>query len=366
MSIGKKMNRKKQIACNKNADNENKIYANNHESNHESNHENNNYDSAWKKVIRNLLKDFLQFFFTDIHDAIDFSKKVTFLDKELKEIDPDSNQGDRVADVLVKVHLKDGSTKYICIIAHIEVQSDPGLNFEERMFIYYYRAFDKEKEEKIPVISLALLTDDCESFRPDGYYFEFLGFEISMKFPTVKIIDYKSDKLLKKKLETSTNPITMVVKAQLKSHEVKKADENRRFEVTKELIRQCYKKGYSKKETHIILNFFDWVIRLPEAYKEKIKTVIKKAEEENKMEYIATWERDWYYEGMAKGEVKGEKRGIAKGEVKGEKRGIAKGVAMNKEEMVKKLLTTGVDIDTIINVSGLSKKEIESLMPKSS
>jgi hypothetical protein len=56
------------------------------------------YDSAWKKVIRELIEDFLEFFFLDIYHAIDFSKKIEFLDKELKKIDPDSNIGDRIAD----------------------------------------------------------------------------------------------------------------------------------------------------------------------------------------------------------------------------------------------------------------------------
>jgi hypothetical protein len=185
------------------------------------------YDSAWKKVIQKLFKDFLEFFFPDIHQAIDFSKEILFLDKELKEIDPDSTIGDRVADVLAKVHLKDGTIKYIGIIIHIEVQGEPRTNFMERMFIYYYRAFDKEKEEKIPVISVALLTDDNEKYRPNEYLFSLFGFELRMKIPIVKIIDYKLKKELLEKLETTTNPIAMIVKAQLKSHEIKKADENK-------------------------------------------------------------------------------------------------------------------------------------------
>jgi hypothetical protein len=45
-----------------------------------------------------------------------------------------------------------------------------------------------------------------------------------MKIPIVKIIDYKLKKELREKLETSTNPMAMVVRAQLKSFEVKKAD----------------------------------------------------------------------------------------------------------------------------------------------
>jgi len=42
------------------------------------------YDSAWKKIIKKLFKDFLEFFFPDIYQAIDFTKKIEFLDNELK------------------------------------------------------------------------------------------------------------------------------------------------------------------------------------------------------------------------------------------------------------------------------------------
>jgi hypothetical protein len=51
------------------------------------------YDSAWKKVIQILFKDFLEFFFPDIYQVIDFTREINFLDKELKEIAPDSSIG---------------------------------------------------------------------------------------------------------------------------------------------------------------------------------------------------------------------------------------------------------------------------------
>ena len=303
------------------------------------------YDSAWKLVIRQLFKDFLEFFFPDIYNAVDFTKEIVFLDKELNEIDPDSNQGDRVADVLVKVHLKDGSTKYICIVIHIEVQGDPRPHFMERMFIYYYRAFDKEKKEKVPVISAAILTDENKNYRPDEYSVSLFGFELRMKIPIVKIIDYKIEEELIEKLETSDNPMALVVKAQLKSHEVKHADDSRKFEVTKELIRQCYAHGYSRDDTHLILNFFDWAIRLPETYKEQIKIVIKQAEEEYKMEYVAIWERD------------AEKRG--------EKRGEERGMEKKAKETAKNLFKLGIDIDKISKATGLKEEELKRLAPKS-
>ena len=256
------------------------------------------YDSAWKTVIKSLFKDFLEFFFPDIYQAIDFTKEVAFLDKELMEIDPNSTMGDRIADVLVKVNLKDGSIQYISIIIHVEVQGQPRSDFMERMFIYYYRAFDKEKTHQTPVISLAILTDDDKNYRPDEYVFRLFGFELRMKIPVVKITDYSKEPGMIKNLEMMSNPMSMVVLAQLKSHEAKHSDDEKKFEITKELIRQCYKKGYSHETTHIMLNFFDWVIRLPEVFKDRVQEVIRSTEEEKDMNYVPIWARDWMREGV--------------------------------------------------------------------
>jgi hypothetical protein len=304
------------------------------------------YDSAWKKVIKQLFKDFLLFFFPEIYHAIDLSKPIIFLDHELKEIYPDSGLGDRDADVLVKVHLKDNRISYIAVYIHIEVQGQQRPDFMERIFIYLYRAFDIRKETHIPVISVAILTDDNKEYRPNEYFFSLFGFELKMRIPIIKILDYKYNQELIEKLETTDNPMAMIVKAQLKSLEEKGADVDRKFEVTKELIRQCYKNGYTDKETKIILNFFDWVIRLPEGFKERIKEVIKQVEEEFKMEYVPIWLRDEREEGIKIG----EKRGVEIGEKRG------------KIETAKNMLKKGFEIAVIVELTGLKRKEIEKLV----
>ena len=157
-----------------------------------------------------------------------------------------------------------------------------------------------------------MLTDDNASFRRDVYEFKLLGFEIRMKIPVVKILDYKLNKELKEKLETSTNPMTMIVRAQLKSLEVKKADFKTKFEVTKELIRECYRQGYSRDDTRIIMHFFGWAIRLPASLKNRIRNEIKKVEEDLKMEYIPLWERDSHEEGIKIGVKEGMEEGEKK------------------------------------------------------
>lgn len=40
-------------------------------------------DGLWKKIIGELFEDFLQFFMPELHEEIDFSHDVEFLDKEL-------------------------------------------------------------------------------------------------------------------------------------------------------------------------------------------------------------------------------------------------------------------------------------------
>jgi predicted transposase YdaD len=54
----------------------------------------------------------------------------------------------------------------------------------------------------------------------------------------------------------------------------------------------------------------------------------------------------------------GEKRG----EKRGEKKGIEKGSIKEKIRTAKAMIEKGFDIDTIIDITGLDKKEIEKLL----
>ena len=164
------------------------------------------YDSAWKEMIEKHYEPFLEFFFQDIHQDIDFSKKPEILSKELRKIAPDSKVGQRFSDVLLKLHLKGGFTRLVCIFVHVEVQGKRVSNFMERIFVYFYRIFDKYREEGSEVISVAILTDEDENYRPDEYSFSRWGFDLRLKIPIVKIIDFKNKEKYRKKLENSTNP----------------------------------------------------------------------------------------------------------------------------------------------------------------
>jgi hypothetical protein len=311
------------------------------------------YDSAWKDVIEYLTEPLLQFFFPEAHADIDFSKGVGFLTNELRRIVPVSKIGKRFADELIKVYLKDGSVKFLRIFIHIEVQGKKEKNLEERVFIYYYRTFDRYKEEGVEVISLVILTDEDENYRPDEYHVSRWGFDLRMKIPTVKIIDFRNNSELRRKLEESSNPIALIVKAQLKSCEVKKDSNEKKSTVKWELIRQCYESGYSKNEIEILLKFIDWLILLPESFQEKLNTEILKLEEEYKMGYVTSWEKMAQKRGEEIGEERGERRGERRGEKRGEKKG--------KLETARELVKRGIDINIIAEATGFPLEEIEKL-----
>ncbi len=312
-------------------------------------------DSAWKDVIDGLFEPFTEFFFPKIHRDIDFSKGIETLDPKSTGISPYGNVGKRYADELVKVHLKDGSQVCVCVFIHIEVQGSrekEGI-FPERTYIYNYRAFDKNIDKGVKVISVAILTDEDENYRPNEYRVRLWDFELRMKIPIVKIIDFKNKKKLRKKLETSANPMAMVVKSQLKRYELKKTGAEKKSTVKWDLIRQCYERGYTKKEILVLLKFIDWLILLPEGLDKQLSKKIAKFEEDYKMPYVTSWERIAKDEGVKIGEKRGVKIGKDEGVKIGEKRG--------KLDAAREFLRNGVDIDIVVKSTGHSRKEIEKL-----
>jgi predicted transposase/invertase (TIGR01784 family) len=91
-------------------------------------------------------------------------------------------------------------------------------------------------------------------------------------------------------------------------------------------------------------------------------------------EEILTYDQAEKYEGafqasMAQkfdeGVAKGIEKGIEKGMAKGIAKGMAKGIAKTNFEIARKMVLDGVSVETISKFTGLSEKEINSLIEKS-
>ena len=260
-------------------------------------------DSVWKEAIEAYFPEFLKFFFPEIAEDIDFEKGYEFLDKELAKIVQDSEVGKRLADVLIKVYLRDGTEKWLLI--HIEVQGYYEKDFAKRMFIYNYKIFDRYDKD---VVSLAILADSSPSFRPDRYEVKYWGFEHRFKFPAVKLLDYK-DKI--GELKRNKNPFAIIVVTHLKEIETKgNVDERLFWKIT--LVKSLYEKGYRREDIILLYKFIDWLIKLPEDLIIRFHEEIKKYEEEKKMPYITTAERIGFKKGMQQGIQQGMRQGLLK------------------------------------------------------
>ena len=262
-------------------------------------------DSAWKDLLDEAFEDFILFCFPEIHHDVDWSIGFEDLDKELEPILPDAESGKRLADKLVKVELLSGNSALVLI--HVEVQGSPEAEFARRMFQYNTRIFERYGEE---VVSLAVLTDERSSFRPDAYERKRWGFELRMQFPVVKLLDYESRRA---ELEASPNPFALVVLAHLNSRKAKRLGPEAAFACKVTLIRALYSKGYTRENVLRIFKFIDWVLRLPKAMEDTVMDQVHRLEGKQIMPFIAPFEKRAIERGKKEGRKEGKQEGVREG-----------------------------------------------------
>jgi hypothetical protein len=253
-------------------------------------------DSPWKLILRQYFREAIEFFFPSIAKAIDWTKPIEFLDKEFQQITPNAEIGRRYADQLVKVYRKSG--KALILLVHLEVQASPEKGFAERMFTYAIRIF--EHFHQFPV-SLAILCDRRQSWRPTRYAAKTLGSTLQFDFTAVKLLDYQTKW---HQLEASRNPFAIIVMTHLKTQETQQNLGDRQvWKFT--LVKRLYELGYSRSEVLNLFKFIDWAMILPEDLKQAFWNDLKLYEEEQQMAYVTSVEQIGYDRGLQDGEATG-------------------------------------------------------------
>ncbi len=309
-------------------------------------------DAAWKETLDLYFEPFLAFLFPEAHAAINWDRSVEFLDKEFQDLIPEAEIGRRYADKLVKAWLNNGEEAFILI--HVEVQSQEDSGFAERMFIYHYRIFDFYQKR---VMSLAVLGDENPNWRPDRYTYTLAGCELSLRFPIVKLVDFE-DRW--PELETSNNPMAVVVMAHLQSRTTKSdAQVRKRWKWI--LTRRLYERGYSREDVIRLVRVMDRILTLPAVLKRQFREELEQYEAEVKMPLISSMEELAREEGIQIGEQRGIQIGKEEGIQIGKQEGIQEGI----QQVVIKLLQEEVAVDIIAKTSGLSIEQIEQLRSES-
>jgi hypothetical protein len=240
------------------------------------------YDASWKAVLERYFPQFLEFFFPQIHAEIDWQRGWEFLDKELQQVVRDAEMGKRLVDKLVKVWRFDGTETFVLI--HIEVQGQVDVRFAERMFEYHYRLRDRYN---LPVVNLAVLADERQSWRPTRFEYSLWGCQVSFDFPMVKLLDYKPQLST---LEQNANPFAVVVMAHLQAQATRQNLEDR-LNWKLRLAKGLYGRGYDREDILELFRFIDWILVLPRDLANRFDVELSNFEEERQMPYVTSVER---------------------------------------------------------------------------
>jgi hypothetical protein len=156
---------------------------------------------------------------------------------------------------------------------------------------------------------MAVLSDEQQGWRPTVFEQGLWGCQMSFKFPTVKLLNYRNDWAA---LEKDDNPFATVVMAHLKAQETRHDDE-KRAEWKLFLIRRLYERGYEREDVLNLFRFIDWVMTLPEGAEEKLWQEIRECEEEKQMTYMTSIERIGFKKGIQEGRQEGIREGLLAG-----------------------------------------------------
>lgn len=303
------------------------------------------FDTPWKTILDVYFQECISFFFSKLWQSIDWTKPVEFLDKELLQITKDSETGRRIVDKLAKVILNEGEEAHI-LLAHIEVQGQPEVNFAERLFIYNNRIFDKHRK---PIVTIAILTDGQRDWKPVCHESHWFGCHIYFAFHVIKLLDYQGQK---ESLFESDNPFAFVVLAQLGVIECRKSESKKLTQKT-QLARHLYtlakKKNKGGDFLRNLIGFLDWVLALAEPFELEYGQTIHQIEEELHMRYVTSMEHRAKEEGL--------KEGVLKGKLEGKQ----EGAKSTSERIALELLREKLDISFIARITQLDKAKITAL-----
>ncbi|MVT11194.1 RpnC/YadD family protein [Chitinophaga tropicalis] len=280
-------------------------------------------DILWKGVLEEVFEDFIRFLYPEANKVFDFTRGITFLDKELEQLYTDENNrySPRLADKLAKVYTLDGKEEWILI--HVEVQGTFKKDFALRMFTYYYRIFDKYQRR---ISACAILTEPVLKPRSDTYRQEFMGTKICYQFNVYKIAEQGEAEL-----RASDNLFALAVliaKSKFLGKNISDSAERDQLLLSfkRELLRELNQRSIPAAKIRVLMAFLKDYVHFENEKNEKIfNNEIQKAKTMDIEEFLKECSR-----------IEGVRVGLQRGIKKGMKMGIRK----VEERLTNRLLTS--------------------------
>ena len=279
------------------------------------------HDQLFKQLIHTFFGEFMEAFFPEVLEHIDFATLKPLSEQMYTDlIDGES----RTVDILVEAKLKNEDT---IIIIHIEPQSYPQTNFNERMFRYFSLIYKRERK---PILPIAI-------FSYDEKRYEKSQFTISFPFKHILTFEFLMLELRKMNWRSyihTNNPVAAALLSKMGYTDKEKV------QVRKEFLRMLVKMELNPAKATLINGFFETYLSLNDDEEEELMEEIKQLDK-NEAEQIFELPNSWRDKGRKEGKQEGIQEGIQK-------------VAI---EMLKK----GLPIELISEVTKLDEKEIFDL-----
>jgi hypothetical protein len=199
------------------------------------------YDGAWKEVLRQHLREILEKYLPAIAAEIDWRHSPQWSDKELGRILRQRRRRPKSVDMLVKVRLLNGAEQWILL--HLEIQSRREAGFEFRIFRYNSGLVWVYGQR---VVTVVILADLDETWRPHEEVFRLGDFESRLRFPVCKLID----KLDRDWRDDHSLPV-QVARAQIAALRTA-GDPAGRYRAKWQLVRNLYELGYNAEDVREI------------------------------------------------------------------------------------------------------------------
>ncbi|WP_372663151.1 Rpn family recombination-promoting nuclease/putative transposase [Cohnella sp.] len=289
------------------------------------------HDEAFKKLLQTFIAEFIELFFPDVDELLDHTHTRFLMQELLVDI---VGEEARSLDLLLETRYK-MSDAYVLV--HLEPQSYPDAEFNERMFIYYSRLFERHRKEHKLIIPIAIFTSDSVRDEPDTLSMAIPGHDI-MRFQFLKVELKKQDW---RRFIDSDNPVAAALLAKMGYNQREKRE--LRFAYLRMILR--LRKKLDDARLALIMSVADlyfepnieqdeeMLLELREQYPEEGGTL---------MELMPAWKRWGYEEGIEEGIEQGIEQGIEKGKVEAQ------------QHIIRKLLNRGFSIEEVADTMDLS------------
>ncbi|WP_245628062.1 Rpn family recombination-promoting nuclease/putative transposase [Shouchella shacheensis] len=209
------------------------------------------HDRLFKELVQEFFEEFMVLFFPDIYEEVDFAH-LKFLDKEL--INDVSRREKRYVDIVVETQLRNEDG---LIIVHVEPQASYQADFNERMFRYVSRLYEKHRKRIVPI---AIFSYDDENKK------EPTTFRMSFPFMDVLRFDYLTIELKSlnwRQFVWKYNPVAGALLSKMGYTKEEKV------EVKKEFLRMLVRLELDPARNHLLTAFFETYNRKKIPYKTK-------------------------------------------------------------------------------------------------